>query len=78
MANCSLTIKPEVSQTLFDRYVLGRLRTDRHQTWQGGRGWAQKGPRGPRFRGNHHDVMGTKINGVFMARSGLWLDIRLP
>ena len=67
-----LTIKPEISRTLFDRYLLGHLQTNGHQTWQGGRGWAQKGPRETRFHGNHNVVMAT------MARSRLLLDIRLP
>ncbi len=33
-----LTIKPEMSVCMFVRYLLRRLRTNWHQTWQGGRG----------------------------------------
>ncbi len=56
----NLTIKPEMSRNLFVRLLLRRLRTDGHQTWQGGRGRARKKPRGARFHGNHPVAMATK------------------
>ncbi len=40
-----LTIIWVASRTLFGRYLLGRLRTYGHQTWQGGPGGARKTPR---------------------------------
>ncbi len=61
--NCVIihpTIKPEVSRTLFVRYLLSRLQTDWRQTWQGGRARTQKGPCRTRFHGNHHVAMATK------------------
>ena len=57
---CNLTTKGEVSRNLFVRYLLGRLWTYGHQTWQGGQGQARKKPRGTRFHGNHHVAMATK------------------
>ncbi len=49
-----------MSVCLFVRLLLGRLRTDLHQTWQGGRGRARKTPRGTRFHGNQFVAMATK------------------
>ena len=42
--------------------------------WEG-QGGAPIKSCGAHFHGNHHVVMATKKR-VFMARSGLWLDIR--
>ncbi len=66
----NLTIKPEVSVDLFGHLLLHCLWTDRHQTWQEGRGGERKKP-----RGTHHVVMATEKTAVFMIRSGLSLDI---
>ncbi len=41
-----------MSRYVFVRLLLGRLWTDGHQTWQGGRGWARKKSREFRFHGN--------------------------
>ena len=49
-----------MSVCLFVCHLLRRLRTDMHQTWQEGRGWARKVPRGTRFHGNRLVAMATK------------------
>ena len=67
----NLTTKPEVSRTLFDRYLLGRLRTDGHQIWREGRGQARKGPRGTYFHRNQCVAMVTWKNWFFWRVFGL-------
>ena len=66
-----LTTKPEVSVALFVCKLLRHLQADGHQTWQEGRGGAQKKLAGP-------VSVATRKKRCFMARSGLWLDVRLP
>ena len=69
----SLTTKPEVSRTLYDRYLLGRLQTDGHQTWQEGLEWARKGPCGTCFHGNQCVAMVTWKN-WFLGEFLDWLS----
>ncbi len=45
---------------LFVSYLLGRLQTNWHQTWQEGRGWLQKCHWGISFQGNQPVAMATK------------------
>ncbi len=73
-----LTTKPEVSVALFVHELLRSLRTDLHQTWQGGWGCTRKTPRETCFHGNQHVVMATRKTVFLMARSALGWDIRLP
>ena len=42
---------------MFDLLLLGRLRTDRDQTWQEGQGPVRKGAKGIGFHGNQPVVM---------------------
>ncbi len=78
-----LTTKPEVSQTLFDRYLIGCLWTDGHQTWQGVGDAHSKDLPGPVSMAAIMLLWQPKKRSFLWqpkkrSFSGLWLDIRLP
>ncbi len=50
----------ETSRYVFVRLLLGHLRTDGQQTWQGGWGWARKKSPEVRFHGNPFVAMLTR------------------